>query len=294
MTAGSKAAASSAGLITRLFDYSSEVTTPDRKALDAAARLMPPDARVYVAALPNDTSDRQLAVCREVRALGLIPVPHIVARNIARRRDLDGMLGRLAQEAGVDRALVLGGDRDRPVGEYHSSLQLIESGLLQKHGIGKIAIACYPEGHPKISDRVLDEALHAKLAAARSGGLELILITQLCFEAEPIVAFLRRLRSQGVTERVRVGVAGPTSTATLLRYAAICGVGASLRALKKRQSLAKNLLANETPRQLILDLEAAVLKEPSLDIWGIHFFTFASLRNTIEWVSEFRKAFRAN
>ena len=293
MTAGSKPAASS-GLITRLFDYSSEVTTPDRKALDAAARLMPADARVYVAALPNDTSDRQLAVCREVRALGLIPVPHIVARNIAKRRDLDRMLERLVQEAGVDRALVLGGDRDHPVGEYHISLQLMESGLLQKHGIGKIAIACYPEGHPKIPDRVLDEALKAKIAAARSAGLELILITQLCFEAEPIVGFLRRLRAEGVTERVRVGVAGPTSTATLLRYAAICGVGASLRALKERRSLARNLLTNETPEQLILDLEAAVLEQPSLDIWGIHFFTFASLRNTIEWVSGFRKSFRAN
>lgn len=287
MTTQPEAATTRAGFITRLFDYSAEVTTPDRNALDAAARLMPADARVYVAALPKDTPDQQLAVCREVRELGLIPVPHIIARNIRDRDALDDRLGRLSRKAGVDRALILGGDRDRPSGAYDSSLQLIESGLLQEHGIGKIAIACYPEGHPRIPERTLDEARNAKIAAARAAGLDLILITQLCFEASPIVAFLRRLRAEGVTNRVRVGVAGPASPATLLRYAAVCGVGPSLRVLKERQSLARNLLASVSPRQLILDLEVASLEEPSLNIWGVHFFTFASLRNTIEWVTDF-------
>lgn len=269
----------------RLGDYSAEVTTPDRKSLDIAAQLMPANARVYVAALPNDTPDRQLAVCREVRDLGLIPVPHIVARNIEDRAALDRLLGRLAREAGVDRALLLGGDRDAAAGEYHSSLQLIESGLLEAHGIGKIAIGCYPEGHPRIPDAELHQALRAKVAAARARRLELILISQLCFESRPIVDFLRRIRADGVTERVRVGVAGPASPTTLIKYAMICGVGASLRAVRERQSLAGKLLSNATPEKLIRELEAADVSDPSLNIWGIHFFTFASLRNTIEWVS---------
>jgi methylenetetrahydrofolate reductase (NADPH) len=263
--------------MTRLPDYSAEVTTPDRKSLDEAARLMPKDA-----------PDRQIRVCAEVRALGLIPVPHIVARNIPSRGALDELLGRLAQEAGVNRALVLGGDRDVPAGEYDASLQLIESGLLQKHGINRIAIAVYPEGHPRIPDDVLDRARADKLAAARAGGLEAILISQVCFDSAPIINFLRRIRAEGVTERVRVGVAGPAKYATLVKYAMICGVGASLRALKERQSLAKSLLSGETPERLILELEEAAEAEPSLNIWGIHFFTFASLKNTIEWVEGFR------
>lgn len=270
----------------RLGDYSAEVTTPDRKSLDVAARLMPKNARVYVAALPNDTPDRQLAVCRQVRELGLIPVPHIVARNIEDRAALDRLLGRLAGEAGVDRALLLGGDREQPAGEYESSLQLIESGLLEAHGIGRIAIGCYPEGHPRIPAPELHEALIAKVAAARSRRLQLILISQLCFESRPIIEFLRRIRAEGITERIRVGVAGPATASTLIRYAMICGVGASLRALRERQSLAGNLLSNTTPEKLVRELEAADASDPSLNIWGIHFFTFASLRNTIEWVSE--------
>ena len=278
----------SPGFMTRLPDYSAEVTTPDRKSLDEAARLMRKDARVYVAALPSDTPSRQIEVCSEVRKLGLIPVPHIVARNIENRDALDNLLGRLSDEAGVDRVLVLGGDRDVPAGDYESSLQLIKSGLLEKHSIKKIAIACYPEGHPRISASDLDKARADKIAAARAAGFELLLISQVCFDSAPIIKFVKKLRAEGVTERVRVGVAGPAKHATLIKYALICGVGASLRALRERGSLTKNLLSGETPEQLILELEDAVVADPGLNIWGIHFFTFASLKNTIQWVESLR------
>jgi hypothetical protein len=42
------------------------------------------------------------------------------------------------------------------------------------------------------------------------------------------------------------------------------------------------MLSGETLKILILELEEAVEAEPSLNIRGIHFFTFASLRNKIE------------
>jgi methylenetetrahydrofolate reductase (NADPH) len=284
----SRKAAASPGLMTRLPEYSAEVATPDRKSLEEAARLLPKDARVYVASLPRDAPERQVEVCTKISKLGLIPVPHIAARNIPDRDALNDLLRRLSGEAGVDRALVIGGDRDLPAGEFDNSLQLIESGLLQEYGIDKIAIAVYPEGHPRIPDDVLDRARTDKIAAARAGGLELILISQVCFESAPIIEFLRRIRAEGVTERVRVGVSGPAKYTSLIKYAMICGVGPSLRALKERQSLAKNILAGETPEKLILELEEAVAAEPSLNIWGIHFFTFASLKSTIEWVERYR------
>ena len=91
-------AATSRGFMTRLPDYSAEVTTPDRRSLDHAASLMPKDARVYVASLPKDPPDRQIGVCAQVRDLGLIPVPHIVARNIPDRDALDNLLGRLSRK----------------------------------------------------------------------------------------------------------------------------------------------------------------------------------------------------
>jgi methylenetetrahydrofolate reductase (NADPH) len=269
-----------------LHEYSAEVTTPDRKSLDSAALMMRPCSRVYIASLPTDAPDAQVAVAARLTQAGLIPVPHIVARNIKDHKTLDWLLHRLTYEGGVDRALVLGGDRDTPAGAFDSSLQIIRTGLLEKHGIKKIAIGCYPEGHPRIPDDVLDRALIDKIEAAGQAGLEVILISQLCFDATPIITFLKRIRRMGITAPMRVGVAGPAKITTLLKYAAICGVGASLRALRERSSLTMNLLSGETPEAILREIAKARAAAPELNISGVHFFTFASLAKSIEWAEK--------
>jgi methylenetetrahydrofolate reductase (NADPH) len=63
---------------------------------------------------------------------------------------LDGFLGTLSA-AGVDRLFVIAGDLDKPAGVLNSSLELIESGVLHKHGIVEVGIAGYPEGHPLLA-----------------------------------------------------------------------------------------------------------------------------------------------
>src|SRR5687768_7172545 len=109
--------------------YSAEVTTPDRKALDAAAPMMPPGAPVYIAQLPKDSSTEQLRVAIELRQLGLEPIPHITARSLRNRKELEDKVALLSRQAGVTGALVLAGDRDIPAGQYQSSLELIRSGV---------------------------------------------------------------------------------------------------------------------------------------------------------------------
>ena len=270
-------------LASLLDGYSAEVTRPDRKTLDAAANLMPKGARVYIASLPKDTSDIQVTVAKQLRDIGLEPVPHIVARNFASEAILDERLKQLTEEAGVKRMLVLGGDRDEPEGPFDSSLQLIETGLFQKHGVTRISLGAYPEGHPRIPDDVLTQALDDKLAASERYGFEVVLVTQLCFEAGAVLGFVRTLRQRGITCDLRVGVAGPASRKTLLKYAMICGVGPSLRALKERHSLTKGLISNESPQALLSEIAMARSAEPNLGIWGVHFFTFAALKGTIDW-----------
>ena len=54
---------------------------------------------------------------------------------------LDNLLRRLTVEAEVDRVLVLSGDRDKPAGDLVSSLQILKSGLIEKHGIRSVAIS---------------------------------------------------------------------------------------------------------------------------------------------------------
>jgi methylenetetrahydrofolate reductase (NADPH) len=270
-----------------LAHYSVEITTRDRASLDAAKRLLPRGTEVFIVSLPKDTMDHPLATAVELASAGLTPVPHIVARNISDIAALDALLSRLAAEAGVKRALVLGGDRDRPAGELESSLQLIETGLFQKHGVNRISIACYPEGHPRIPDAALDAARTAKLAAAESAGLDVGLVSQFCFDANPIIALAERLRAGGVKAPLRVGAAGPAERASLLKYALICGVGQSLRVLKERHDLARSALAGETPEAVLTGAALARTANPALGMSGVHFFTFGSLASTVKWVESF-------
>jgi methylenetetrahydrofolate reductase (NADPH) len=275
--------------LARLLDnYSAELTTRDHKSLDAAADILRPQTRVFVAAMPKDTADDMIAAAIRLHKAGMVAIPHIVARNIKDRAMLDDMLARLSGEAGVDRAHVVGGDRDDPLGTFDSSLQLLETGLFAKYGVTRIAIACYPEGHPRIPEAVLEQARVDKNRVAAEQGLSVWMVSQFAFEAAPIIGLARKMRTQGINEPYRVGIAGPASHATLIKYALMCGVGASLRALRERKDLTRNMLTGETPEALLTEIALAREAEPALGISGVHFFTFGSLIKTAQWVESVR------
>lgn len=273
-----------------LDDYSVEVTSRDAASVAAAATSMRPGTEVFVANLPREGADVLAAAARTLKLAGLSPVPHVVARNIAGPRELDDMLARLTAEAGVERALVLGGDRDDPAGPFDAALQLIETGAFQRAGIRRIAIGCYPEGHARIPADALAGALRDKLAAAADAGLDVLLVSQFVFDATPVVAFAEGLRRQGVAAPLRVGVAGPADRAKLIKYALRCGVGASLRVLRERGELARNMLAGETPDEILGTVADAAAARPELAITGAHFFTFGNPAGSIGWAEDVRAA----
>ena len=65
----------------------------------------------------------------------------------------------------------------------------------------------------------------------------------------------------------------------------MCGVGASMRALKERQDLAKSVLTGETPEALLTEVAVAQALNPALGISGVHFFTFGALAKSAQWAS---------
>jgi len=105
------------------------------------------NARVYQLP-PGQTYHGSVALAARLARAGFRPVPHVAARRIASREALDDFLARVAGEAGVDSALVIGGDSESTGGAFDSSLALLETGLFQRHGIVHIGVAGYPEGHP--------------------------------------------------------------------------------------------------------------------------------------------------
>jgi methylenetetrahydrofolate reductase (NADPH) len=266
-------------------NYSVEVTARDERSIEVAPRLLKRDSLVYVANLPNDGMDILISACSRINRAGLTAVPHIVARNIATRELLNTTLDRLANEANVQQALVIGGDRDQPVGAFNSALQIIESELLQRHGILKIGIGCHPEGHPRVSDTIIWAALVKKVKAAISSGFKPYLVSQFAFEAAPYIRLARRLRAHDIEVPLCAGVPGPAGAAKLMKFALMCGVGSSLRALRERNNLARSALAGETPEDTLNSIAQAQHDEPELGFSAVHFFTFGALDKTVNFVS---------
>jgi methylenetetrahydrofolate reductase (NADPH) len=196
--------------------------------------------------------------------------------------EVDRLLARLTAEAGVRQLLVIAGDRDPPAGALHSALDVIDSGLLQRHGIREVGVAGYPEGHPRIPGHELNRALADKIAAAEATGLRLHVVTQFCFDADAIIGWIRRLRDFGFDAPVRVGLAGPTSLPTLMRYASRCGVSASVQGLARHAGLLRNLFAMSAPDAIVRALAA---KHERLGDIGVHFFSFGGLARTARWAA---------
>jgi len=256
--------------------FSVEATRPldaDVAALAALKR----GTRVYLSAVPNRPVDEALGAAIRLRAAGFEPVPHIAVRNFASIATLDDFLARLNGEAGVAHALVIAGDRAE-CGPLRRALDAIDGGILRRRRIRTIGIAGYPDGHPRIGEVELNRALGEKIAAAEVTGLAVEIVTQFCFNAGAILDFVARVRAFGFEHPVRIGLAGPTSLAALLRYAARCGVRTSAQALVQRSGLVRQMFAMATPDDLVRTLADAA---PA----GVtpHFFSFGGLPATARW-----------
>ncbi len=256
--------------------FSIEATRPSDADL-ASLAVLKRGARVYLSAVPKRPVDESLGAAIRLRAAGFEPVPHIAVRNFASMGALDDFLARLNGEAGVAHVLVIGGDRTE-CGPLRRALDAIDGGALRRRGIHTIGIAGYPEGHPRIGEAELNRALAEKIAAAETTGLTVEIVTQFCFNAGAMLEFIARLRAFGFDHAVRVGLAGPTSLAALLRYAARCGVRTSAQALVQRSGLVRQMFAMATPDDLVRALAEAGRA-------GVtpHFFSFGGVPATARW-----------
>ncbi len=259
-----------------------ELSSRDPAEIDACAGLLEPGTPVYISFPPGQTYHGTVALAARLARAGFRPVPHVAARRLAGRDALDDYLARAVGEAGVDSALVIAGDSDRPGRAFDSSLALLETGLFQRHGIVRIGVAGYPEGHPRIVPSALEAALAAKKTFARRTGIELGIVTQFCFEADSILSWAAKMKGHGLP--MRVGLAGPASLPRLLRFAALCGVGNSVRALKARPRALTRLMVEAGPEVALRDL--ARRAEPPLA--GVHFFCFGGLVRTARWLRAVR------
>jgi len=258
-----------------------ETSTKNHIQIDSYASMLPAATDVYVTFLPGTPYHHIVIIARRLRQIGMNPVPHIAARRLVNATVAAEFLARLRDEAGVTRALIIAGDSHAAVGPYTSSLALLESGLLQVHGIRSIGIAGYPEGHGKISAQALLDALDRKIAYASAHGIEMFIVSQFCFDGKVVLNWLASLRARGVTLPVRIGLAGPATVRTLLNYGTRCGIGDSLRAFGPQPISLTRMPMRHGPEKVVRTIAQCAAQ---LGIAGLHFFPFGGLAESAHWI----------
>ena len=266
--------------------YSIETTVRESQRIERYGDIVPAGTKLYIAHVPGTSPQDTVALAGRLRREGMEPIPHIVARRIESAAALDELLGKLVGEAGVSQVLVVAGDIDQAVGELDSGLQILDSGLLEKHGIRKIGVAGHPEGHRAVSEPVLRQALERKNEYARRTGADLYVVTQFVFAAEPIIAWESANGPEVNRLPFVAGLPGLATIKTLLKYALDCGVGPSLSAISKHAANLTKLLTVQTPDELLVGLAAYRTRNPQSLLSGIHFFPFGGLKRTADWLNK--------
>ena len=262
--------------------FSVEALRPDVVDLAVLKTALPAGSQVYLTAVRGRPLSDLMAAATRIRARGFEPVPHLAARSFASRDELDDAVLRLVTWAGVRRVLVIGGDNERAKGPFGGAIDLIESGVLQRHGIAEVGIAGHPDGHARLSQDTMMRTLAAKVEAAEQTGLRASVVTQFLFDPTVVLQWVRRLRDLGIDNPVRVGMAGPADHETLLRSARRCGVRASALCLSRQGGMAKHLLGVSAPDRIVRALADANIAG-ELGRVSAHFFSFGGLAATARW-----------
>jgi methylenetetrahydrofolate reductase (NADH) len=241
---------------------------------------------VTITFLPGDNYRHNVGTATALRAAGFNPVPHIAAREMASREELDDFLARLRGEADVKRVLLIAGDVVRVKGPFRSSSDIRASGLLEARGIERLSVAGHPEGHPYLEMADTIKGLTAWRDWGRQTGIHIDVLTQFCFESAPILQWIGQLDADGVDLPVIVGLAGPATPATLTKFALRCGVGNSLRSLRSQIGRFGRLLTDNGPDDVMRGLLSAP-PAATATIAGFHLFPFGGLRKAGVWLRDY-------
>jgi methylenetetrahydrofolate reductase (NADPH) len=249
------------------------------------ASLLPAGTPVYVNHLPRRELAHTLPALVALSEAGLEPVPHVAARRIVSRAEALSFLKQAVRLASVRKVLLIGGDVAKPLGPYADAAALMRDWLLPECGVEQVGLASYPEGHPRVASAAIAAALADKLALARAQGLGVHVMTQFSFAPNRIVEHCADLARRAVGVPLYVGLPGPTSPRTLLRYAQRCGVSASLRALQAQGMGAVRLFTHVDPADQLTALARHVHAGSATNVVGVHLYSFGGVATTAHWMN---------
>jgi methylenetetrahydrofolate reductase (NADPH) len=269
-------------VVTFMRAASVEITPSEEKHLPALRTLLPADCAIYISHVPSATLAQVIKTALAVQAAGFLATPHLVARRINYPETLRTALAELVAH-GVEQVLLVAGDTEHAAGEFESTLDVFDSGLIEKSGIKRIGVAGYPEGQRGIGHAMLGNALKFKQAFADRTGLPMFIVTQFGFNGNALRDWEPELARIDVRLPILAGIAGPTPLSKLIKFAMRCGIGASLRIVMRNLSGLSGIaeLAT-TPEQHVMRL---MQLPSSTRVVAPHFFCFGGVLETAEWIS---------
>tara|TARA_B100000287_G_scaffold83435_1_gene76070 strand:- start:121 stop:987 length:867 start_codon:yes stop_codon:yes gene_type:complete len=270
--------------------YSIEVVPNSAAKIESFKEILPINTRVYIAHLETENIATMVATAKRINEEGFTVMPHIPARIIQNQTMLNDWISMYHNEAGVKEALLLAGGSTKPVGDYDSSMQLIESGLFDKAGFKRLHIAGHPEGNKDIDPdggmKNVSEALSWKQEFSNRTDADMAIATQFCFDADVVNKWAKNIQEDGIDIPIHIGIAGPAKLQTLLKFSVECGIGASMKILTKRAKDLTKLLLPYKPTQMLTDLSEYKSKDPTLNIEQVHFFPIGGIKQTTDWLKE--------
>ena len=264
--------------------FSTEVTPTSASKVNNFQEHLSLGTSVNVTFLAGSNLKDTVQVCKRLNEEGFNPVPHIVARNFENTRALEIFLDLLVSTAYVCEVLVIAGDISRPLGPCSDSLQILNSGLLEKYQIRKVGVAGHPEGSPDISKDKLANAISDKNNWAKNSDMEAYITTQFCFEVPSIITWEKNIRKDGNKLPIHIGIPGPATLNTLIKFATMSGIGPSIRVLTRQTKNLTKLVFTQDPFNIIEGIAFAKLQDPDCLIEHLHFYPFGGLAKTTAWV----------
>jgi methylenetetrahydrofolate reductase (NADPH) len=243
---------------------------------DEVAACLSTEQKVTVTASPSRGLDATFATAERLAAAGYPVVPHLSARLIRDRTELDSLLDR-ALAAGIRELFVLAGDPPHPAGEFTGAADLLEAMGERRAEFDAIGITGYPESHHLISDEDTISAMFAKAPMATH------IVSQVCFDGDVIAGWIRAVRERGTDLPIWIGLPGPVPRTRLVRLSARMGLGESTRYLRHHRGFLSRLLGRRfSPSALVSALEP-VTSDPAAGVAGFHLYTFNEVARTERW-----------
>ena len=268
--------AAAAATIVRLLQNARYEVLPTASIEDTVLEHVGKDTSLTITASPGKGLETTLALTERLTVHGYTAIPHIAARMVTDRKELEEIAARLTSQ-GIDQIFVPGGDADPP-GAYPDALSLLEELKAIGSPFSHVGIAGYPESHPTISDDLTIQSMWDKRRYATH------VVSNLTFDPDVLVKWVGRMRGRGITLPLLLGIPGPVERTKLLSMATKIGVGESTKFLAKNKSLFARLAApGGFTGESFLQKVAPGLAPESMLVEGLHVFTFNQVPATVEW-----------